>query len=165
MKRKGWILAVIAALAVLATAAVSHRRAADPFLGAWESTDVDDSHQYLWILYNVGGAYLELYYDEGASACRDFCLQGPPAVAVAAGHDLGDWALSSDGIIAYCLGDEGLSWLEVGCAGWSEDAQHLYDPLTDQLVQIFTENPCPPGGYAEVRWSRIGLGRVKQLFK
>jgi hypothetical protein len=164
MKRKVWVFALVAALAVLATAAVSYRRAADPFLGAWESTDVDGSQQYLWILYNVGGAYLELYYDDGASACGEICQQGPPAAGVTAGHRLDGWELSSDGLIVYCLGEGGASWL-IGDAEWSDDVAYTYDPASDELIHIVYNSPCDGGDDVEVRWSRIGLGQVKQLFK
>ena len=58
MKRRVWILVFIAILAFGAVSAVSYMKVKDPFLGAWESTDVDGSHQYLWVLYNVEGAYL-----------------------------------------------------------------------------------------------------------
>lgn len=164
MNRRVWILLIITLLAVGMVSAVRYKKVQDPFLGAWESTDVDGSHQYLWILYNVEGAYLSLYYDDGASACGEMCQQGPPAVGISSGHRVDDWGLSSDGTTAYCLGDDGPSWL-LGNAGWSDDAAYTYDPLTDELFYIVYGSPCHGGDDVEVRWNRIGIGIIKQIFK
>jgi hypothetical protein len=164
MNRRIWIIVVIAILAIGTVSAVSYMKVKDPFLGAWESIDVDGSHQYLWVLYNVDGAYLGIYYDDGASACGDLCMGAPPADGVSSGHRIEDWGLSTDGFTAYCLGEDGPSWL-LGFSDWSVEAAYTYDPTTDELFNIVEDSPCPPGGDVEVRWKRIGLGKMKQLLK
>ena len=164
MKRRVWIFVFIAILAFGAVSAVSYMKVKDPFLGAWESTDVDGSHQYMWILYNVEGAYLGIYYDDGASACGVQCLQGPPAVGVQSGHRVEEWGLSTDGFTAYCLEEDGPEWL-LGFADWSEEAANTYDPETDELFYIVENSPCQNGDDVEVRWNRIGLGVIKQILK
>lgn len=163
MKRRVWILVFIAILAFGAVSAVSYMKVKDPFLGAWESTDVDGSHQYLWVLYNVEGAYLGIYYDDGASACGVLCEQGPPAVGVSVGHRVEGMGLSTDGFSAYCLKDAGPEWLPVP-AEPSEKAAYTYDPDTDELFYV-VKSPCHEGEDVEVRWNRIGLGKMKQLLK
>ncbi len=163
MNRRIWIIVVIALLAIGTVSAFSYMKVKDPFLGAWESTDVDGSHQYLWVLYNVEGAYLGLYYDDGASACvEELCLGGPPAVGVQSGHRVEEWGLSTDGFTAYCLEEDGPRWL-LGFSGWSEEAANTYDPATDELYYD-VYSPCHEEE-VQVRWNRVGLGIIKQIFK
>jgi hypothetical protein len=165
MNRRIWVLLIIAVLAIGTVSAVSYRKVKDPFLGAWESTDVDGSHQYLWVLYNVEGAHLGFYYDDGASVCGDQqCVVGPPLVGVQSGRRVGDWGLSEDSFTGYCLRDDVAEWWN-GYSSESVDATYTYDPDTDELFYTVYDIECLSGADVEVRWNRIGLGTIKQILK
>ena len=72
MKTHVRILAVAALLAVLSGVFVTDALASppsNPFIGAWESTDIDGSYQRLAITGGPGGAHRVNYRDFGATVC------------------------------------------------------------------------------------------------
>jgi len=67
MKRS--LVLTILVLLISALTATSVLAARDPFIGAWESTDLDGSYQTLTIGGGPDNTYHVRYYDFGASVC------------------------------------------------------------------------------------------------
>lgn len=70
MNKNVRILFIVASLVLVVAVGTSTARAASaPFLGVWESTDVDGSYQVLTIGSGPGNSHHVRYYDFGASVC------------------------------------------------------------------------------------------------
>ena len=67
MKRSLVLISVV--LLISATTVTSVLAARDPFIGAWESTDLDGSYQTLTIGGGPDNTYHVRYYDFGATVC------------------------------------------------------------------------------------------------
>ena len=75
MRRIGCLVAAAALAAFAGVAAPSAATAAGSgFIGTWESTDTDGSHQVQTITGSPGGSLTLRYYDDSANVCG-----GPPA--------------------------------------------------------------------------------------
>ena len=128
MKRSvtaGVVLALIAALS-LAFASYGSAAPKDPFVGAWESIDLDGSHQRL----SIGGnePYHLAYFDDYASVCGD-----GHATAIGTGTVDG-YDLHADSL-ARCLKEHSTFGFE---------STLTYDPATDTLFSM------------GVTWTRVG---------
>jgi hypothetical protein len=126
---------VIAALAVgfiaaLSVGLTSHSNAApkDPFIGAWESIDVDGSHQRVSIGGGGAGIYHLAYFDDYATLCG-----GGQATAIGSGSADG-YDLHAE-VLVRCLSQHFI----LG----SSQFMFTYDPATDTLESWVT-------------WYRIG---------
>ena len=132
MKRSiiaGLALALIGA-ASLALASYGSAASKDPFVGAWESIDLDGSHQRVSIGGN--GTYHLAYLDDHATACAPWALTGGPATAIGTGTVDG-FDLHAD-LLVRCLNEH---W------AFQAEATFTYDPATDTL-------------FSWVTWTRVG---------
>ncbi len=66
-----YVLFIAVVCALVATAVLAPTAAAkkDPFIGKWQSTDVDGSTQFLNVGGGPGNTYHVRYFDQGASLC------------------------------------------------------------------------------------------------
>jgi len=132
MKRFKWVsLAIAVPLAlVLATmfvvraATVNAAPPTNPFVGAWESTDVDGSHQTLAIGGGATGSHVRLY-DDGASVCDPPLTR--PAIATGVGAISGNDLTVT--LTVYCLQPREFHSIT--------PATFTYDPGTDTLTDSF----------------------------
>lgn len=72
MKKTIRILGIVGVVLLLASVTVSTALAArNPFVGSWQSTDIDGSYQILTVGGGPGDSHFVRYYDFGASICQD----------------------------------------------------------------------------------------------
>ncbi len=110
---------LVAALFVAVASAGGANPKDSPFVGAWESIDLDGSQQWLWIEHEGAGVYSLRYYDSMASAC-----DGPPAILLGGGTiELNTFHQTGS---AWCLGDP--SWYLGDFPG-----DMVYDEATDTM--------------------------------
>jgi len=68
-KSTRYLITVVSLVLMLAAAFSTGAAAPNPFIGVWESTDTDGSHQILTIGGGPMGSHHFRYYDYGASVC------------------------------------------------------------------------------------------------
>jgi hypothetical protein len=123
----GLVVGLMAALSI-GLASDNSRAAKDPFVGAWESIDLDGSHQRLSIG-GGSGAYHVAYFDDWATLCG-----GGQATAIGSGS-AADYDLHTEPLLVRCLKQHFI-------LGYM-DFTFTYNPATDTLV-------------SDVIWNRIG---------
>ena len=119
--------AAVALTALLLVSAVAFA-APGPFVGAWESTDVDGSYQRLAIGGGPGEGHRVLYYDYGATVCGLDPDTGGilyPALARGSGEAAGD-VLSGEWAV-WCLSHPATFYASLGF-------EFTYDATTDTLT-------------------------------
>lgn len=138
MKRLAVKLGTSAALALAALLVVSNIAAAarSPFVGAWESTDIDGSYQRLVIGGGPGDEHTLVYYDYGATVCGVDPTTGEilyPALVRGGGEATGD--LLSGEWDVWCLGRPPTFY---GTFGFHLSYDAATDTLTDAAGVIWT---------------------------
>ncbi len=132
MKKLYRILIVAASVFLLSLLAVSLVSAApNPFVGSWESTDIDGSYQVLTVGGGPGASHRVRYYDYGASVCDDPPFSGALEFAASASGFLAESGNDLTGTLpVYCLTRPPAFW---GNAAF----HYVYDPSSDTLTDSF----------------------------
>ena len=138
MRRIVFLLLTVSLIAVLSvaitTAKEKDKPQQSPFVGAWESNDVDGSHQWMWIEADVGGVYAITYYDDSASGCGPLPVPDAPPTVGFGGGTIGDPNADdvlNSSLTFWCLYEQPRvppDW------GEQDDLHIQYDQSTDNLI-------------------------------
>ncbi len=108
----------------------------NPFIGAWESTDFDGSHQRIAIGGGPANHHHLAYFDDDATACG-----GGQAIALGVGESVEN-QLWAGGLLMRCL--------QTHTVDTVTPAMFIYNADDDTLTQAY---PMPHG---TLTWHRIG---------
>lgn len=125
MKRS--LVLAIAVILISALTVTSVLAARDPFIGAWESTDLDGSYQTLTIGGGPDNTYQVRYYDFGASVCGLDPHTNDLYAASARGLLTGTDGSITGTISVYCMTRPPTFWGDAYIT-------YVYDASTDTII-------------------------------